>query len=136
MVEPLELTACRFAVDHVAEFGNTGFQVIPVQDVSGVGQGRDLSLAQLSSSIGEDFHACLIGAEMIQHDANTLLEMYVDRLNKCQTALTIITLYRPTCDHFEGLFFIRVAVPQVSSVKANGGSMRLGWAFARRVTNQ
>ena len=68
MVNAFEFAAGRFAVNDVAEFGNTGLQVIPVQNVAGLGQRRHLPLPQLSGSIGENFGVLLISTELVQHE--------------------------------------------------------------------
>lgn len=124
MIESLEFIASCFAVKDIAEFGSAGLQVIPVQNVMRVGQRSLLPLTQLCGAIGENFHVGLIGTEVLQHYAHTLLEMRIYRLHKCKaTLISIATLYGPTRDHFKGLFLTRVAVPEISAIQAGGSRL-------------
>lgn len=89
IVQSHRATSC-FAVKDIAEFGNVGLQVIPVQNVTCVGQRSLLPLTQLRGAIGEDFHGGLVGTEVLQHYAHTFLEMRIYRLHKCKAAQIII----------------------------------------------
>ena len=109
---------------HGIELFHPSSQVVPVQDVPRAWQRRQLPLAKLNLTVGEDLHRAVVLAESSQDTSHALVRVWIHGSNERHAALTNVHAHGSAGDDLERFLLVGVAEPQVSAVQTNRGDVR------------